>query len=111
IPTQLPILLFTIIGFWILLHRTTVGRALYSIGLSPEGARHAGIPVQRRIALIYVLCGTVASVAAIVYVAHLGQAKADAGMGYELMAITAVMLGGTSIFGGRGTIYGTVLGL
>ena len=55
--------------------------------------------------------GLVASVAAIIYVAHLGQAKADAGTGYELAAITAVVLGGTSIFGGRGSVPGTVLGL
>src|SRR5205807_9175288 len=71
----------------------------------------AGIPVQRRVALLYFLAGAVASVAALVYVAHLGQAKSDAGTGYELAAITAVVLGGTSVFGGRGTIWGTVLGL
>jgi rhamnose transport system permease protein len=53
----------------------------------------------------------VASLAAIIYVAHLGQAKADAGTGYELLAITAVVLGGTSIFGGRGSLHGTLLGL
>jgi rhamnose transport system permease protein len=111
IPTQLPLLVAAIIAFWILLHRTTAGRALYAIGLSPEGAKYAGIPVQRHVAMIYVLCGFVASISAIVYVARLGQAKADAGMGYELAAITAVVLGGTSIFGGRGTIVGTVLGL
>jgi rhamnose transport system permease protein len=111
VPAQLPILLIAVAGFWLLLHRTTVGRALYAIGLSPQGARYAGIPVERRLALVYVLSGTVASMAAIVYVAHLGQARADAGTGYELLAITAVVLGGTSIFGGRGTIHGTVLGL
>jgi rhamnose transport system substrate-binding protein len=111
IPTQLPIFVVVAVGFWALLHRTTVGRALYAIGLSPEGARYAGIPVKARLALVYVLCGTAASAAAIIYVAHLGQAKADAGTGYELLAITAVVLGGTSIFGGRGTIQGTVLGL
>ena len=61
--------------------------------------------------LVYILSGFIASLAAIVYVSHLGQAKADAGTGYELMAITAVVLGGTSIFGGRGTILGTLLGL
>ena len=77
----------------------------------PEGARHAGIPVERRLALVYILSGLTASLAAIIYVAHLGQAKSDAGTGYELDAITAVVLGGTSIFGGRGTIQGTVLGL
>jgi ribose/xylose/arabinose/galactoside ABC-type transport system permease subunit/ABC-type sugar transport system substrate-binding protein len=111
IPTQLPIFLLVAVAFWVLLHRTTIGRALYAIGLSADGARYAGIPVARRLALVYVLCGTVASLAAIIYVAHLGQAKADAGVGYELLAITAVVLGGTSIFGGRGTIHGTVLGL
>src|SRR5205823_4399281 len=76
-----------------------------------EGARYAGIHVGRRLAFVYVLSGLVSSIAAIIYVAHLGQAKSDAGTSYELMAITAVVLGGTSIFGGRGTVLGTVLGL
>lgn len=111
VPAQLPIFLVAVAGFWLLLHHTTVGRGLYAVGLSPEGARHAGIPVERRLGLVYVLSGTIAGLAAIIYVAHLGQAKADAGTGYELLAITAVVLGGTSIFGGRGTIPGTVLGL
>jgi rhamnose transport system permease protein len=111
VPTQLPIFVVVAVGYWILLQRSTIGRGLYAIGFSPEGARHAGIPVERRLALIYILSGLTASLAAIIYVAHLGQAKSDAGTGYELDAITAVVLGGTSIFGGRGTIQGTVLGL
>jgi rhamnose transport system permease protein len=53
----------------------------------------------------------VSSIAAVIYVAHLGQAKSDAGTGYELSAISAVVLGGASIFGGRGTVLGTLLGL
>jgi rhamnose transport system permease protein len=111
IPAQLPLFAAVAIGFGLLLHRTTVGRALYAIGFSPEGARHAGIPVERRLSLVYLLSGITASLAAIVYVSHNGQAKADAGTGYELRAITAVVLGGTSIFGGRGGILGTLLGL
>lgn len=111
IPTQLFILIFAIAGFGWCLHRTIYGRSLYAIGFSAEGARYAGIPVARRLALVYILSGLVSSLAAIIYVAHLGQAKSDAGTSYELMAITAVVLGGTSIFGGRGTILGTVLGL
>ena len=100
------------VGFWLLLHRTTVGRGAARRSASrPEGARYAGIPVARRLALVYVLSGLIAGLAAVVYVAHLGQAKADAGTGYELMAITAVVLGGTSIFGGRGSVLGTLLGL
>ena len=62
-------------------------------------------------ALVYVLAGLIAAIAAIIYTARLGQAKADAGTGYELFAITAVVLGGTSIFGGKGTIVGTLLGV
>jgi ribose/xylose/arabinose/galactoside ABC-type transport system permease subunit len=96
---------------WLLLHRMAVGRSLRAIGYAPEGARHAGIPVERRIALVYVLSGLAAGLAAIVYVARLGQAKADAGTGFELVAITAVVLGGTSIFGGSGSVHGTLLGL
>lgn len=111
IPTQLFILIFAIAGFGWWLHRTIYGRSLYAIGFSSEGARYAGIPVARRLALVYILSGLVSSLAAIIYVAHLGQAKSDAGTSYELMAITAVVLGGTSIFGGRGTVLGTVLGL
>lgn len=111
IPAQLPVFIVVAFGFWVLLHRTTIGRSLYAIGFSPEGARYAGLPVDRWLTLTYVLSGTVSSLAAIIYVAHLGQAKADAGTGYELLAITAVVLGGTSIFGGRGSIVGTLLGL
>lgn len=111
VPTQVPIFAAVALGFWLLLHRTTVGRTLVAIGYSPEGARYAGLPVARRITLVYTLSGLVASLAAIIYVSHAGQAKADAGTGYELLAITAVVLGGTSIFGGRGSVHGTLLGL
>jgi rhamnose transport system substrate-binding protein len=111
IPSQAIILIVAIACWSWWLHRTGTGRSLYAIGFSAEGSRYAGIDVSRRMALIYVLSGLSASLAAIIYVAHLGQAKSDAGTGYELMAITAVVLGGASIFGGRGTILGTVLGL
>ncbi len=111
VPTQVPIFVVVAAAFWVLLHRTTIGRGLVAIGFSPEGARYAGLPVERLVGLVYLLSGLVASLAAIIYVAHLGQAKADAGTGYELAAITAVVLGGTSIFGGRGSVPGTLLGL
>ena len=111
IPTQLFILIPAIAGCAWWLHRTIYGRSLYAIGFSAEGARYAGIDVRRQLAFVYVVSGLVSSVAAVIYVAHLGQAKSDAGTGYELMAITAVVLGGTSIFGGRGAVLGTVLGL
>src|SRR4051812_1818282 len=111
VPAQLPVFVLVVAAFWVLLHRTTLGRSWVAVGFSPEGARYAGLPVDRRVALVYLLSGLVSSLSAIIYVAHLGQAKANAGTGYELLAITAVVLGGTSIFGGRGTVHGTLLGL
>src|SRR5262245_26338833 len=111
VPAQLPVFIAAVVGYFVLLQRSVVGRAWYAIGSSAAGARYAGIAVSRRVGLAYVLSGAVASLAAIVYVAHLGQARSDAGTGYELDAITAVVLGGASVFGGRGTIAGTILGL
>ncbi len=111
IPVQLPIFVVGAVFFWVLLHRSAIGRTLSAIGYSTEGTRHAGVPVERRIALAYILSGLCAGLAAVIYAARVGQAKADAGIDYELAAITAVVLGGTSIFGGRGSIVGTSLGL
>jgi rhamnose transport system permease protein len=111
LPAQAPIFVAVAVAIWLLVHRTTFGRSFRAIGFAPEGARYAGIPVERRIAVVYVLAGIVAGLAAIIYTARLGQAKADAGTGYELFAITAVVLGGTSIFGGVGSVHGTLLGV
>ncbi|MEW6302654.1 MAG: ABC transporter permease [Verrucomicrobiota bacterium] len=111
VPTQVWLFLVVAVGVWLLVHQTTFGRSFRAIGFASEGARYAGIPVERRLALAYVLAGVVAALAAIIYTARLGQAKADAGTGYELFAITAVVLGGTSIFGGIGSVHGTLLGV
>lgn len=111
VPTQVPLFAVIFAAYLVLLHRSIVGRAWYAIGFTAAGARYAGIPVARRLALAYLLSGLVASVAAIVYVAHLGQARADTATGYELDAIAAVVLGGTSVFGGRGSLWGTLGGL
>ena len=108
VPAQLTIFFLVFAAYVILLHRSTVGRAWYAIGSNAAGARYAGIPVARRVGLAYILSGLVSSIAAIVYIAHLGQARSDAGTGYELDAITAVVLGGTSVFGGRGSLWGTL---
>jgi rhamnose transport system substrate-binding protein len=111
VPTQVPILIVAAIFFWLLVHRSILGRALSAIGYNEEGARYAGIPVERYVGSTYVLSGICAGLAAVIYVSRIGQAKADAGLGYELAAITAVVLGGTSIFGGRASAGGTILGL
>lgn len=111
VPPQTVLLLLAAFAYWVLLERSVIGRVLYAVGYSYEGARYAGVPVKRRVGLVYLLSGLSAGLASIVYVAHLGQAKSDAANGYELTAITAVVLGGTSILGGSGTIVGTLLGL
>lgn len=111
VPAQAPLFCVVTLAVWLLVHRMTFGRTLRAIGFSAEGARYAGLPVTRQIVAAYVLTGTVAALAAVIYTARLGQARADAGTGYELFAITAVVLGGTSIFGGRGTVHGTLLGV
>jgi rhamnose transport system permease protein len=111
VPSQTFVLVAAAIAFWLLLHRMTTGRTLRAIGFAPDGARYAGLAVTRSTGLVYILSGAAAGLASLLYVSRLGQAKADAGTGFELMAITAVVLGGTSIFGGRGTIAGTLLGV
>lgn len=111
VPVQAWIFGAVAIGIWVLVHRTTYGRSFRAIGFAPEGARYAGIPIERRVALAYTLAGAVAGLAAVIFVSRVTEARANAGIGYELAAITAVVLGGTSIFGGVGTIHGTLLGV
>lgn len=111
LPVQVIFLAAVVALVWVVLRWTAIGRALYAIGLTPEGARYAGLPVARRLLLVYTASGIAAALAGVIYVARIGQAKADAGLDYELSAITAVVLGGTSIFGGSGGIAGTLLGL
>ena len=95
----------------VLLGRTATGRELRAIGHNETAARFSGVAVARTKLLLYTASGLVAAVAAVLFVARRDTAKADVGAGLELAAITAVVLGGTSIFGGRGRILGTVLGV
>ncbi len=111
VPVQLLVLCAVAVFYFVLLHRSVMGRGIYAIGLNAPGASHAGIPVRKRLIVLYVLAGSVSGLAGIILVAHLGLAKADLGTGYELGAITAVVLGGTSVFGGRGSLLGSLLGL
>ena len=110
LPAQLLLFVVVALVIWLLVHRTTLGRSFRAIGYSPEGARYAGLPVSRRLATVYVLAGLGAALAGLVFTARLNQAGANTGTGYELFAITAVVLGGTSIFGGSGSVHGTLLG-
>ncbi len=111
LPVQLLVVGALFIGLWVVLHRTIFGREIGVIGYNAEGARFAGVRVGSVTVRAYTLCGACAALAGLIYVSRIGQAKADAGLGYELTAIAAVVLGGVSINGGRGTLHGTALGL
>ena len=95
----------------ILLARTPLGLRLSAIGYNETAARYSGLAVTRIKLWLYTTSGLTAAVAALLFVARRNTAKADIGTGMELDVITAVVLGGTSIFGGRGRLLGTVLGV
>jgi ribose/xylose/arabinose/galactoside ABC-type transport system permease subunit len=110
LPAQMWVFFVVAGGIWLLVHQTTIGRSFRAIGYAPDGARYAGVPVNRNTSIAYIIAGAVAGLAAVILVSRLGEARANAGIGYELLAITAVVLGGVSIFGGSGTVAGTLLG-
>ena len=107
IPTQLWILAFFTLLTGFILTYTTWGRATYAIGANETAARFSGIAVDKTKLFIYAASGFAASLAAIIFVSRVSTTRSDMGMGLELDAITAVVLGGTSIFGGKGSIVGT----
>ena len=110
-PNQLFLVVISIIGIGAALAWTPFGRSLYAIGNNETAARFSGMPVLRNKMVIYGLSGFMAGLAAWVFVSRVSTTRSDMGTGFELTAITAVVVGGTSIFGGSGTIIGTVLGL
>lgn len=110
VPTQLWVLLVAIILVAVLLARTTFGRSLYAIGHNEVGARFSGIPVDRIKLSVYTFSGAMAGLAGVIFVSRVSTTRSDMGTGLELDVIAAVVLGGTSIFGGVGTMAGTVLG-
>jgi rhamnose transport system permease protein len=99
------------IVFGIVLHATPVGRSLFVMGANEEAARFAGIRVKRTKLLLFMVSGLVCALAGILYTFRLSTAVQDNGLGLELSVVTIVLLGGVSIFGGRGTIIGVVLAI
>jgi ribose transport system permease protein len=89
---------------------TTHGHEVFAIGANREAARLSGVPIRARINLVYVLSGAMAGLAAVVYLARLNSAEADIGEPLTLPAIAAVLIGGTSLFGGVGSLLGTLIG-
>jgi ribose transport system permease protein len=111
VPVLVIIFALAAIGGWVLLNRTTFGRRTLAVGGNSEAARLAGIDVRRHTALLYVLLGVACGLAAVMIMARTTTGSSTHGSFYELESIAAVVIGGTLLSGGRGTIVGTVLGV
>jgi rhamnose transport system permease protein len=111
IPNTVVLFAILAVAFGVLLHATPFGRSIYAIGANEEAAYFSGLRVTRVKLILFALSGLVAGLAGIVITLRNSTAAANVGQGFELTAITAVLLGGVSIFGGRGTIAGVILAL
>ncbi|MEW6362419.1 MAG: sugar ABC transporter permease [Pyrinomonadaceae bacterium] len=110
IPVPVMILLAAALFGGFLTNSTVFGRRLYAIGGNPEAARLSGIDVKRNVVKVYALLGVFTGVAALIFTARVGSAAPDAGVLKELDAIAACVIGGASLLGGRGTVFGACLG-
>ena len=110
VPVPIYVMAAFLVAGGIFTRYTTFGHEVYAIGANPEAARLSGVPVRSRLNLVYVLSGAMAGLAAIVYLARLNSAEADIGEALTLPAIAAVLIGGTSLFGGSGSLTGTLVG-
>ncbi|EGQ9435717.1 ribose ABC transporter permease [Vibrio cholerae] len=108
VPVWLMVVVFA--GAWYLLNHTRFGRYVYAVGGNESATRLSGINVDRVKIGVYAICGLLAALAGIIVTSRLSSAQPTAGMGYELDAIAAVVLGGTSLMGGKGRIMGTLIG-
>lgn len=109
VPVILLILMFTF--FWFLLTKTTFGRHIYATGSNWKAAELAGVNIRKTKMIAYVISGVMAALSGLILLSRLNSAQPTLGSGYELDAIASVALGGTSMSGGRGKIYGTFIGV
>lgn len=110
IPIPALVLIATLLASAFVLGMTPFGRSVYGIGSNEEAARMSGVPVRLYKTVVYVISGGLAALAGVVYSSQLGIGTPIAGQGYELDAIAAVVVGGTSLFGGKGSVWGTFIG-
>jgi ribose/xylose/arabinose/galactoside ABC-type transport system permease subunit len=110
VPVPVLLMLLVFVGSYVILSQTPFGRYVYAIGGNEEAARLSGVNVPFDKTLVYVISGILSATSAIIITARLNSAQPTAGVGYELDAIAAVVLGGTTLAGGEGSIWGTLLG-
>jgi ribose transport system permease protein/L-arabinose transport system permease protein len=111
IPIPIIIFILTVIIFSVLLHKSKFGRAVYAIGANELSAEFSGIAIKSKKMILYILSGVAASISGIILLGQTSVGMPQHGLGTELEVITAVLLGGTALSGGKGTIYGTVAGV
>lgn len=111
VPLSIIIFLVLIAGATLVLHRTGFGRQVYFIGTNAEVARYSGINIARVKSMLFIASGLVAAMAGLLYAARLASVRGDAAFGFELDIITIVLLGGVSIFGGKGSMLGVFLSI
>ncbi|NEY08012.1 ribose ABC transporter permease [Aeromonas rivipollensis] len=110
LPVPIWLMAIVFLLAWYLLNHTRLGRYIYSLGGNESATRLSGINVARVKLAVYGLCGMLSALAGLIVTSRLSSAQPTAGMGYELDAIAAVVLGGTSLMGGKGRIMGTLIG-
>ncbi|MBR7652618.1 ABC transporter permease [Brucella oryzae] len=111
VPVSLVVVLVSAVLVWLFLNYTSTGRHIYAIGGNPQAARVSGVNVDRILVLVYMICGFFAGLAGLLLVGRSGSGFPNAGIGIELDAIAAVIIGGASFFGGRGTVLGVLAGV
>ena len=104
----LTVAVLVLVAYYLRSYRS--GRDMYALGSNPEAARLAGVPVRARVMTAYVVCGALAGLAGALYLARFGNVDSNTGNGYELMVVSAVVVGGVAFTGGSGTVYGAALG-
>jgi ribose/xylose/arabinose/galactoside ABC-type transport system permease subunit len=111
-PVPVPVVIMFVVFFisLLVLTQTRFGRYVYAIGSNPEVTRLAGVPIDRYVVAVYAISGMLAGLGALILTARLGTADPNIAVGYELDVIAAVVVGGTSLFGGRGGVFGTLIG-
>ncbi len=110
VPVQLILMLVLAVALHIFVTQTRLGRNIFAVGDNPTAARLAGIDVDKTRVMVFALCGLLAGMGGLILAGTLGSAGPDLGRGYELNVIAAVILGGTALSGGQGSIVGVVLG-
>ncbi|PEZ82788.1 MULTISPECIES: ribose ABC transporter permease [Bacillaceae] len=111
LPVPAVVMVIAFLILWFLLHKTSFGRKTYAIGGNERASRISGIKVDRVKVAIYGLAGTMAAIAGAILTSRLNSAQPTAGQSYEMDAIAAVVLGGTSLSGGKGRLFGTLVGV